>query len=151
MCSPGTHIEYEGEFNETHCINSTSPTFDGDQWVIAEVLVHGADKIIHYINGAAVIEYENSLNPFSDRKEFVDFVVKLAVQYQKFSPRITEKAHTIANQFRLEPMDALHIASAETAKVDFFVTSDYTLFRKYKGEVSVITPLSAIQKYDDSH
>jgi hypothetical protein len=60
MCSPGTHIEYEGEFNETHCIESTSPTFDGDQWVVAEVLVLGADRIVHYINGEAVIEYENT-------------------------------------------------------------------------------------------
>jgi len=60
MCSPGTNIEYQGEFNETHCIESTSPTFDGDQWVVAEVLVHGADRIVHYINGEAVIEYENT-------------------------------------------------------------------------------------------
>lgn len=60
MCSPGTHIEYAGKFNDTHCINSTSPTFDGDQWVVAEVLVLGADRIVHYINGEAVIEYENT-------------------------------------------------------------------------------------------
>jgi hypothetical protein len=60
MCSPGTHIEYEGKFNDTHCINSTSPTFDGDQWVVAEVLVLGAEKITHFINGVAVIEYENT-------------------------------------------------------------------------------------------
>jgi hypothetical protein len=60
MCSPGTHIEYEGEFNETHCINSTSATFDGDQWVVAEALVMGADKITHFINGEKVIEYENT-------------------------------------------------------------------------------------------
>lgn len=60
MCSPGTHIEYQGEFNDTHCINSTSPTFDGDQWVVAEVLVLGDEKIVHYINGEAVIEYANT-------------------------------------------------------------------------------------------
>ncbi len=60
MCSPGTHIEYQGEFNDTHCINSTSPTLDGDQWVLAEVLVLGSEKIVHYINGEAVIEYENT-------------------------------------------------------------------------------------------
>ena len=60
MCSPGTHIEYEGEFNDTHCISSTSPTFDGDQWVVAEVLVLGSEKIVHYINGQAVIEYTNT-------------------------------------------------------------------------------------------
>ncbi|MCH8295623.1 PIN domain-containing protein [Candidatus Poribacteria bacterium] len=119
----------------------------GALFVVIDWVKQGKAQLVN----SAVIEYENSLNPFSDRKEFVDFVVKLAVQYQKFSPRITEKAHTIANQFRLEPMDALHIASAETAKVDFFVTSDYALFRKYKGEVNVITPLSALQKYDDSH
>jgi hypothetical protein len=60
MCSPGTHIEYQGGFTDTHCINSTSPTFDGDQWVVAEALVFGADKIVHYIDGEAVIEYGNT-------------------------------------------------------------------------------------------
>jgi hypothetical protein len=57
MCSPGTNIVYQGEFNDTHCISSSSPTFDGDQWVDAEALVLGADRVVHYINGEAVIEY----------------------------------------------------------------------------------------------
>lgn len=57
MCSPGTNIVYQGKFTETHCINSTSPTFDGDQWVTAEALVLGGDLIVHYINGEKVIEY----------------------------------------------------------------------------------------------
>jgi hypothetical protein len=30
MCSPGTHIEYRGRLEETHCIDSASPTFDGE-------------------------------------------------------------------------------------------------------------------------
>jgi len=60
MCSPGTNIEYQGKFTETHCIDSTSPTFDGDQWVLAEALVLGDEKIVHFINGEAVIEYENT-------------------------------------------------------------------------------------------
>ncbi len=60
MCSPGTHVEYQGRFDETHCINSRSPTFDGDQWVLAEALVLGDEKIVHYINGQAVIEYGNT-------------------------------------------------------------------------------------------
>lgn len=57
MCSPGTNIVYQGEFNDTHCISSSSPTFDGDQWVEAEALVLGADHVVHYVNGEAVIEY----------------------------------------------------------------------------------------------
>ena len=59
MCSPGTHIEYLGEFTETHCIESSSDTFDGDQWVTVEVLVLGSDKVVHYVNGEQVMEYGN--------------------------------------------------------------------------------------------
>jgi hypothetical protein len=57
MCSPGTHIVYRGEFNDTHCLNSSSPTFDGDQWVVSETLVLGDERVVHYVNGEPVIEY----------------------------------------------------------------------------------------------
>jgi len=57
MCSPGTNIVYGGKFETRHCINSTSDTYDGDQWVKAEVIVLGNEKITHIINGKAVIEY----------------------------------------------------------------------------------------------
>ena len=57
LCTPGTHVEYQGRFEETHCLSSTSPTLDGDQWVLAEALVLGDGRIVHYINGDAVIEY----------------------------------------------------------------------------------------------
>ena len=59
MCSPGTHIEYLGEFTETHCIESSSDTFDGDQWVTVEVLVLGSERVVHFVNGEAVMEYAN--------------------------------------------------------------------------------------------
>jgi hypothetical protein len=57
MCSPGTHIVYAGKLDTRHCINSTSDTYDGDQWVIAEAVVLGGTKISHIINGKTVIEY----------------------------------------------------------------------------------------------
>ena len=60
MCSPGTHVEYRGEFTATHCIESSSATFDGDDWVVMEALVLGAERIVHYINGEPVIEYANT-------------------------------------------------------------------------------------------
>jgi len=60
VCSPGTHIVYEGVFTETHCIDSSSPTFDGDQWVTVEVLVLGDERIVHYVNGEPVIEYRGT-------------------------------------------------------------------------------------------
>jgi enterochelin esterase family protein len=58
MCSPGTEIVYQGKLYDGHCLNSSSPTFDGDQWVRAEFEVHGSGKITHYVNGQKVLEYE---------------------------------------------------------------------------------------------
>lgn len=58
LCTPGTNVVYAGEFTTEHCIESGSPTFDGEQWVSVEVLVLGSERIVHYIDGEPVIEYE---------------------------------------------------------------------------------------------
>ena len=60
MCSPGTEIVFEGKLYKDHCLNSTSPTFDGDQWVRAEFEVHGSGTITHFVNGKQVLQYELS-------------------------------------------------------------------------------------------
>jgi hypothetical protein len=57
MCSPGTEVVFNGTIYPEHCLNSTSKTFDGDQWVRAEMVVHGAGTITHYANGEKVLEY----------------------------------------------------------------------------------------------
>jgi hypothetical protein len=57
MCSPGTNIVYGGKLETQHCINSTSDTYDGEQWVVAEAVVLGGTKVTHMINGKSVIEY----------------------------------------------------------------------------------------------
>lgn len=58
LCTPGTHVVMDGRLVTRHCTESTSPTFDGDQWVTAEFEVHGSGKIRHFINGQLVLEYE---------------------------------------------------------------------------------------------
>lgn len=57
MCSPGTHIVFQGQLLETHCINSSSKTYDGDQWVKAELIVLGDSLITHIIEGDTVLQY----------------------------------------------------------------------------------------------
>lgn len=57
MCSPGTKIIYEGKLDERHCINSKSKTYNGDQWVKAELIVLGDSLITHIINGDTVMRY----------------------------------------------------------------------------------------------
>ncbi|MDQ3536282.1 MAG: DUF1080 domain-containing protein, partial [Bacteroidota bacterium] len=40
-----------------HCINSSSDTYEGDQWVRAELIVLGDSLITHIINGDTVLQY----------------------------------------------------------------------------------------------
>lgn len=57
MCSPGTNVVYKGKLDETHCIQSSSKTYEGDQWVKAELVVLGDSLITHIINGDTVLQY----------------------------------------------------------------------------------------------
>lgn len=60
LCTPGTNVVMDGQLFTTHCKNSTSPTFDGDQWVRVEAEVNGDGWIRHYVNGEKVLEYEKA-------------------------------------------------------------------------------------------
>ena len=57
MCSPGTDVVYEGKIDPRHCINSSSDTYFGDQWVTAELIVYHDSLVKHIINGKTVLEY----------------------------------------------------------------------------------------------
>ncbi len=57
LVTPGSHAVYNGELREDHIIESTSKTYHGDQWVSAELEVHGDDLAIHRVEGEEVIRY----------------------------------------------------------------------------------------------
>ena len=59
LCTPGTHVEMDGKLVTTHCINSTSPTLRGEQWVRVEAVVLGHEGIRHVVNGETVLRYEH--------------------------------------------------------------------------------------------
>lgn len=74
LCSPGTHVVMKEKIITQHCYDSRSKTFHGDQWVTAEVEVHGNGKIIHRVNGETVLEYERpQLDPGdADAKRIIE-------------------------------------------------------------------------------
>ncbi len=57
MCSPGTHVVYNGKLDTRHCIESRSKTYIGDQWIRAELIVLGDSLVTHIINGDTVLQY----------------------------------------------------------------------------------------------
>lgn len=38
MCSPGTDVVFQGHIDPRHCINSSSKTYEGEQWVKGKLL-----------------------------------------------------------------------------------------------------------------
>ena len=57
LCTPGTNVVMNGELKLQHCINSSSKTYHGDTWVVAEVEVHNKEVIRHLLEGEVVLEY----------------------------------------------------------------------------------------------
>jgi hypothetical protein len=64
LCTPGTNVVMDDTLVTQHCINSSSDTYHGDQWVRAEVEVHGDGVIRHVIHDTIVLQYaEPQLDP----------------------------------------------------------------------------------------
>ncbi|HCE58588.1 MAG TPA: DUF1080 domain-containing protein [Prolixibacteraceae bacterium] len=57
MCSPGTEVFFKGEKYPQHCINSSSKTYEWNEWTSGELIVYGDSLVIHIVNGEKVLEY----------------------------------------------------------------------------------------------
>jgi hypothetical protein len=57
LCTPGTNVVMKEKLFTPHCVNSSSKTYHGDQWVRAEVLVLGDSIIKHIVQGDTVLIY----------------------------------------------------------------------------------------------
>ena len=59
LCTPGTNVHLDGKLFTPHCVNSSSRTYAGDQWVRVEMLVLG-DSVKHIVDGKVVMEYTHT-------------------------------------------------------------------------------------------
>ena len=58
VCTPGTQVHMYNNVRPEHCINSTSKTYNGDQWVNVTVVVLGDSVIKHVVEGDTVLTYQ---------------------------------------------------------------------------------------------
>ena len=59
ICTPGTDVDINGEKAKYHCINSSSITFNEDDWVNVEVIVYSDSLIHHIVEKDTVLTYTN--------------------------------------------------------------------------------------------
>jgi predicted nucleic acid-binding protein len=83
------------------------------------------------IPGSDVIDDELSGMPDNERREKTESLLALTSSHIALTTSIEQRAADLQKQ-NITPLDALHLASAENAQADYFLTTDDDLLRKAK-------------------
>lgn len=57
LCTPGTEVDIDGARATTHCIESASATYHGEEWVTVDLVVRGDRMIAHVVEGDTVMAF----------------------------------------------------------------------------------------------
>jgi len=91
-----------------------------------------------------ILDYENSANPYQNRKSAISKWKNLAVLDINASDSVVNCGKEIMQQ-AIKKKDALHIACAIEAKCDYFLTTDKRLLNASFNEIEVINPIDFIK------
>lgn len=83
------------------------------------------------IVGGDIIDDELSQMPDNERREKVELLLALASSQIALTLAIEQRAIEL-QKWNIAPLDALHLASAESARADYFLTTDDDLLRRAK-------------------
>jgi predicted nucleic acid-binding protein len=78
---------------------------------------------------SSVLVYETLMNPFIHRREYVASYLRMASVFVATNAVLLERAREIERR-GIAPLDALHLASAEQAKAEWFITCDDRILRR---------------------
>ena len=95
LCTPGTNVILNDKLFTPHCVNSTSETYYGDQWVIAEALVLRDSVIKHIVEGDTVLVYQHP--QYDGKDKWVQREGKMALISEEY---ISLQSESHPTQFR---------------------------------------------------
>jgi len=97
------------------------------------------------------LEFEIEQNPLDTRRNYGESALESAQFHVVVNDAIERQANEFVN-LGIKPLDALHLASAEEAKADYFCTCDGRFLRRAKtvGDLKtmIVTPLELIEELD---
>ncbi|MBE6382754.1 MAG: type II toxin-antitoxin system VapC family toxin [Lentisphaerae bacterium] len=96
---------------------------------------------------SGVLDYEISFNPFPKRQTSIMWWKEGAAVYVETTDEIIRRGEEI-EQLGVKPKDALHLASAEKANCDMFLTTDRGILKKVPvlGRMKVVNPIQFISE-----
>jgi predicted nucleic acid-binding protein len=100
-----------------------------------------------------VLEYENSRNPFPERKAFARYLAQACDSTVEPDESIRRLARQLSEHHQVRGRDALHLACAELSGCDYLITCDDGLNRQGKRlrengtlTVKVINPVDLLRE-----
>jgi len=91
-----------------------------------------------------VLEYGNSRNPYPIKQEAMNRYLQLVGLRQEVDEAIRQRAENLEHN-GLKAIDALHIACAEAANSDYFITCDKRLINRCSGLImQVMNPVNFV-------
>ena len=86
---------------------------------------------------SSIIAFENSKNPFPQRRKWVDSCLKLSKHTLVLNAAIRKRGRELEKQ-GIKPLDALHLSCAESRKIDYFLTCDDRVVKRYEGKAMAV-------------
>ncbi len=117
--------------------------------------VLGILKLIEYnkieLISSEPLIFEISNIPDKVRRNYGLFILNKSVNFVRLNFKIEKLAYQFTSS-GIDPLDALHLASAEISNSDYFCTTDDKLLKKAKTlkwiQAKVIDPISLIKEID---
>ncbi|MCL1947763.1 MAG: PIN domain protein [Chitinivibrionia bacterium] len=107
------------------------------QWLIKD----GTYKLVW----SYMLDYENSQNPYENRKISIGKWREFAIKDIDESREIIEQGKLIA-KLNVKPKDSLHISCAVFAKCNYFITTDNKLLSKIVKNIEIINPIDFLRE-----
>ena len=110
-----------------------------------------ATRVVEYA-WSKVLDYEISFNPFPKRRMSILWWKDGVAEYVETTEEIIRRGEVI-EQLGIKPKDALHLASAEKANCDMFLTTDKGILKKVPmlGRMKVVNPMQFIsEEYNEN-
>ena len=92
-----------------------------------------------------VLNYENGANPIGERRTEIQRWEEIADSFTTETPAILNRMNEIIKT-GIKPLDALHIACAETMNCEYFLTVDKGILKKAKAisGIAILSPVDFV-------
>ncbi|MEQ8754422.1 MAG: PIN domain-containing protein [Coleofasciculus sp. G1-WW12-02] len=130
--------------------DQTQPKIFLETQAVILILQMAEAQLINLVS-SSVLDYENSLNPFQIKQQAMNRYLQMATTRQQVDETIRQRAEQLEQQV-IKAIDSLHVACAEAANSDYFITCDKRLINRCQGlPLKTLNPVDFILEIEDDN